>query len=139
MVGAAIKGLSKILRKTGKKRPRGTPIAAGLAHRRAMLRGLSDPKKKSRLEEIKQPKAKWAKQTKAPKKKPLISKFGKGVGTGVAATLAYQEIKKGKRAETKSTKDKLQKAIDEKKKKDKEKKEAYGKRAPKKDKNYGGR
>ena len=56
MVGAAIKGLSKILRKTGKKRPRGTPTAAGLAHRRAMLRGLSDPKKKSYLDEIKQPK-----------------------------------------------------------------------------------
>ena len=68
MVGAAIKGLSKILRKTGKKRPRGTPIAAGFAHRRAMLRGLSDPKKKSRLEEIKQPKANGRNQRKPLKR-----------------------------------------------------------------------
>ena len=139
MVGAAVRGLSKILRKTGKKRPkRGTPIAAGMVQRRAMLRGLSDPKKKSHLEKIKQPKAEWAKQTKAPKKPGYIE----GVATGAAATTAtalYLGNKKArKEAQAKEDK-KLKKAIDKKKAKDKKKKEAYGKRAPKKDKNYGGR
>ena len=59
---------------------------------------------------------------KLTKKKPLISKFEKGIGTGVAATLAYQEIKKGKKSKAK-TKDKLKRSIEKHKEKDKKKKE----------------
>ena len=126
MVGAAIKGLSKILRKTGKKRPRGTPIAAGLAHRRAMLRGLSDPKKKSYLDEIKQPKIKGTKQTKAPKKPGYKTGLVQGVlaTAGTAAILSKSKAKK----EAKAKKDEdLKKATEEHKKKTKKKRRKYGK------------
>ena len=123
MVGAAVKGLSKILKKTGKKRPRGTPTAAGLAHRRAMLRGLSDPKKKSYLDEIKQPKAKWAK---APKKPGYKTGLVQGVlaTAGTAAILSKSKAKK----EAKAKKDEdLKKATEEHKKKTKKKRRKYGK------------
>ena len=59
---------------------------------------------------------------KQTKKKPLIGKTEKGIGIGVAGTLAYQEIKKGKKSEAK-TKDKLKKSIEKHKEKDKKKKE----------------
>ena len=135
MVGAAIRGLSKILKKSGKKARRGTPTKAGLVARRKALRGDKDTPKASdfisRRAELK--------GIKAPKKIPLIGKTEKGIGIGVLGTLAYQKLKEGKRVESKATKDKLQKAIDKKKAEDEKKKKAYGKRAPKKDKNYGGK
>ena len=123
MVGAAIKGLSKILRKTGKKRPRGTPIAAGLAHRRAMLRGLSDPKKKSYLDEIKQPKIKGTKQTKAPKKPGYKRGLLEGILGTSAAIYTGTKLKDKQEAKAKD----LKKATEEHKKKTKKKRRKYGK------------
>ena len=135
MAGAALRGLGKaLLKKTRskyiKKIPRGTPTKAAFIARRNQLRGASitDKFKKPIPEGVK-----------APKKRPLIGKTEKGIGIGVLGTLAYQKLKEGKRVESKATKDKLQKAIDKKKAEDEKKKKAYGKRAPKKDKNYGGR
>jgi len=134
MVGAAIKGVSKLLKKGKLKRPRGTPTKAAMMARKNVLRG------ETTAEKYKKTMGDPSKQLKKFKKKPLIGKTEKGIGIGVLGTLAYQKLKENKRVEAKSAKDKLQKAIDEKKKKDKErKKDAYGKRAPKKDKNYGGR
>ena len=123
MVGAAIKGLSKILRKTGKKRPRGTPTAAGLAHRRAMLRGLSDPKKKSYLDEIKQPKIKGTKQTKAPKKPGYKRGLLEGILGTSAAIYTGTKLKDKQEAKAKD----LKKATEEHKKKTKKKRRKYGK------------
>ena len=62
-----------------------------------------------------------------------------GAVTGAAATGAAMTYQKGKKAKATSAKDKLKKAADKKIAADKKKKESYGKRAPKKDKNYGGR
>ena len=134
---AAIKGLSKLLRKgTKAKRPRGTPTKAAMMARRSVLRGETTAEKLKKT--MGDPKKALSKQ----KKKPLVGKFEVGVGTGAAATLAYQKIKEGKKAkakETTSQKDKLKRAADKHRKEDEKKKKAYGKRAPKKDKNYGGR
>ena len=123
MVGAAVRGLSKILRKTGKKRPRGTPIAAGLVQRRAALRGLSDPKKKSYLDEIKQPKAKWAKQTKATKKPGFKRGLLEGALGTAAAIYTGTKLKDKQEAKAKD----LKKATEEHKKKTKKKRRKYGK------------
>ena len=123
MVGAAVRGLSKILRKTGKKRPRGTPMAAGLAHRRAMLRGLSDPKKKSYLDEIKQPKIKGTKQTKAPKKPGYKRGLLEGILGTSAAIYTGTKLKDKQEAKAKD----LKKATEEHKKKTKKKRRKYGK------------
>ena len=128
MVGAAVRGLSKILRKTktGKKPKRGTPTLAGLAHRRNMLRDDLYPKKKSYLEEIKQPKAKLAKRTKAPKKPGYKTGLVQGVlaTAGTAAILSKSKAKK----EAKAKKDEdLKKATEEHKKKTKKKRRKYGK------------
>ena len=117
MASAAIKGISKILKKGKVKRPRGTPTKAGLVARRNMLRG------ETTAEKFKKTMGDPQKALRKQKKKPLIGKTEKGIGIGVLGTLAYQKLKEGKRVESKSAKDKLQKAIDEKKKKDKEKKE----------------
>ena len=98
--GAAIKGLSKILRKgTKAKRPRGTPTKAGLVARRNMLRG----KPVGAASQIRSP------IPYGTKKKPLVGKFEVGVGTGAAGTLAYQKIKEGKKAKAKEAKEKLKK------------------------------
>jgi len=120
MVGAAIKGVSKILRKSSKKYPR---KKSGMTARRNMLRG------ETTAEKYKKTMGDPGKQLKKQKKSftRSVDNFESGhilgVGTGVLGTLAYQEIKKGKRAETKSNKDKLKKAADEHRKKDKKKKE----------------
>ena len=129
MVGAAVRGLSKILRKTGKKRPRGTPTAAGLAHRRNLLRGaypakspgdkyrklLGDPSKKL---------------GKAPKKPSATKAYLEGVATGTGATALtalYLKSKKAKKeAKAKEDKD-LKKATEKHEKKTKEKRKKYGK------------
>ena len=98
--GAAIKGLSKILRKgTKAKRPRGTPTKAGLVARRNMLRG----KPVGAASQIRSP------IPSGTKKKPLVGKFEVGVGTGAAGTLAYHKIKEGKKAKAKEAKEKLKK------------------------------
>lgn len=120
MAGAALRGISKILRKGLKKAPvlgkrvRGTPTKAGLVARRSALRGDPIPK--------------------GVKKKPIISKFEIGVGTGVTGTLAVQQALKkqkevkaeGKAKETKAKKA-LTKALDRHKKSTKKAKEKRGK------------
>ena len=117
MVGAAVKGVSKILRKGLKKSPvlgkrvRGTPTKAGLMARRGMLRGEKTMKDPSRLKQI--------------KKDPLIGKTEKGIGIGVAGTLAYQEIKKGQKAAKAKENEKLKKSIEKHREKDKKKKEKH--------------
>ena len=101
---AAIKGLSKLLRKgTKAKRPRGTPTKAAMMARRSMLRG------ETTAEKLKKTMGDPSKQLKKPKKKPLVGKTEKGIGIGVAGTLAYQKIKEGKKAKAKADKEKLKK------------------------------
>ena len=98
--GAAIKGLSKLLRKgTKAKRPRGTPTKAAMMARKSMLRG----KPVGAASQIRSP------IPSGTKKKPLVGKFEVGVGTGAAGTLAYQKIKEGKKAKAKEAKEKLKK------------------------------
>ena len=99
--GAAIKGLSKFLRKGTKeaKRPRGTPTKAAMMARKSMLRG----KPVGAASQIRSP------IPSGTKKKPLIGKTEKGIGIGVAGTLAYQKIKEGKKAKAKEAKEKLKK------------------------------
>ena len=99
--GAAIKGISKILRKGTKeaKRPRGTPTKAAMMARKSMLRG----KPVGAASQIRSP------IPSGTKKKPLVGKFEVGVGTGAAGTLAYQKIKEGKKAKAKEVKEKLKK------------------------------
>ena len=108
-----VKGLIKKVKPKGmlKAKPK-----TGMVARRNMLRGATT------AEKLKKTMGDPQKALRKQKKKPLISKFEKGIGTGVAATLAYQEIKKGKKSKAK-TKDKLKKAADEHRKKDKKKKE----------------
>ena len=98
--GAAIKGLSKLLRKgTKAKKPRGTPTKAAMMARKSMLRG----KPVGAASQIRSP------IPSGTKKKPLVGKFEVGVGTGAAGTLAYQKIKEGKKAKAKEVKEKLKK------------------------------
>ena len=98
--GAAIKGLSKLLRKgTKAKKPRGTPTKAAMMARKSMLRG----KPVGAASQIRSP------IPSGTKKKPLVCKFEVGVGTGAAGTLAYQKIKEGKKAKAKEAKEKLKK------------------------------
>ena len=98
--GAAIKGLSKLLRKgTKAKKPRGTPTKAAMMARKSMLRG----KPVGAASQIRSP------IPSGTKKKPLVGKFEVGVGTGAAGTLAYQKIKEGKKAKAKEAKEKLKK------------------------------
>ena len=119
MVGAAIKGVSKILRK-GR---RGTPTKAGLVARRAALRGETTAEK---YKGFKQPPTPKGVQVKAPKKPG----FKTGVALGAASALAAKSIddsmKKAK-AEDKSENKKLKKEIEKHEKKTKEKREKYGK------------
>jgi len=94
--GAAIKGLSKLLRKgTKAKRPRGTPTKAAMMARKSMLRG----KPVGAASQIRSP------IPPGTKKKPLVGKFEVGVGTGAAGTLTYQKIKEGKKAKAKKAKE----------------------------------
>jgi hypothetical protein len=148
MVGAAIKGLSKILRKelrkspvlgkyvkTGKKpvrrskeyeealkgRPRGTPTKAGLVHKRNLLRG-DEPATKSARDTYLSRRATLAgvKGATKPKSKNIL------LGTSALAGAAgYIAGKKGieDRKSTKSNKDKLKKSLEKHKKKTKEQKE----------------
>ena len=114
MAGAALRGISKILRKGLKKAPvlgkrvRGTPT-------RAALRG-DDPKTKLMGGVRKQLKA--LKPTKADTSEGIV-------GAGMGAVIGYAVGKqKGKEeAEEKETKGKLTKSVEKHKKKTKEQKE----------------
>ena len=112
MVGAAIKGLSKILRKglrkspvLGKytKKPRGTPTKAGLVARREALRGV-----------------------RGIKKQPGTYKSGlkEGMITGALVSGAGMYMA-GKSKAAKDAKAKTKKAAEEHIKKDKKKKEKH--------------
>jgi len=115
MVKSAIKGLIKKAKPKGAlKRARGTPTKAGLVARRNMLRGETTAEKFGKT--MKDPS-----RLKQTKKKPLIGKFEKGVATGAATTLAAQGLLVTQK-KAKAEKDKLKKAADEHRKKDKKKK-----------------
>ena len=123
MVGAAVRGLSKILRKKLKKptvKARGTPTKAGLVARRAALRG------ETTAEKYRKALGPTPKGVKAPKKPG----FKTGVALGAASALAAKsidDIMKKAKAEDKAEDKKLKKATEEHKKKTKEKREKYGK------------
>ena len=117
MVGAAVRGLSKILRKGLRKSPvlggrvKGAPT---FTLKRRIMGGLPRPK--------------------AVKKKPIISDVEKGVGIGVTGTLAVQqalkkqkEVKAEGKAKEKKAKKALTRALDRHKKSTKEAKEKRGK------------
>ena len=123
MAGAALRGMGKVLRKHLKKAPvlgkrvRGTPTKAGLVARRGALRGKTTAEKYRKALDP---------TPKAVKKKPIISKFEIGVGTGVTGTLAVQQaLKKQKevKAEGKAKEIKAKKALEKHKKKTKKQKE----------------
>ena len=126
MVGAAVRGLSKILRKQIKKptvKARGTPTKAGLVARRAALRG------ETTAEKYRKALGPTPKGVKAPTP-PSIKKTAKEVGKGIIiAGVAYAagKAKAKKEAKAKDTKEKLQKPTEEHRKKTKEKREKYGK------------
>ena len=126
MAGAAIKGISKILRKGLKKAPvlggrvRGTPTKAGLVARRAALRGET-------LAE--QARGVIPKGVKAPKI-PDIKKTTRDVGKGaIIAGVAYAagKAKAKKEAKSKEDKQKLKEALERQQKETKEKREKHGK------------
>ena len=138
MVVAAVRGLSKILRKTGKKpvsrskkyleglkkRPRGTPTKAGLVHKRNLLRG-DEPATKKDTYLSRRATLAGVKGVPKPKSKNIL------LGTSALAGAAgYIAGKKGieDRKSTKSNKDKLQKSLERHKKKTKEQKEKRKKR-----------
>ena len=123
MAGAAVRGLSKILRKGLRKSPvlGGHLRKAGLTARRGALRGETLAR---------QARGVIPKAVKQPKKKPIISDVEKGVGIGVVGTLAFQEIRKKQKdakAKEKEKKEKLKKATEKHEKKTKEKREKHGK------------
>ena len=116
MVGAAVRGLSKILRKKLKKAPvlgkyarRGTPTKAGLVARRKALRGASMPEGVKKI------------------KKSGAIDFTSGAGAGLLTGYVFGTGKAKKEAKAKETKEKLKKATEEHKKKTKEKRKKYGK------------
>ena len=132
MVGAAVRGLSKILRKTGKKpvhrskkyeealkkRPRGTPTKAGLVHKRNLLRGDEPAAKKDTYLSRR---AKLAGVKKQPEK-TYKSGLKEGMITGALAGAAGTYMA-GKSKSAKDAKAKTKKAAEEHIKKDKKKKE----------------
>ena len=129
MAGAAIKGISKILRKGLRKSPvlgkyaRGTPTKAGLTARRASLRGETTAEKYKKI--LGPP----PKPTKAPTP-PSIKKTSKEVGKGaIIAGLAYAagKAKAKKEAKAKEDKTKLKEALERQQKDTKEKRKKYGK------------
>ena len=131
MVGAAVKGLSKILRKglrkspvLGKytKKPRGTPTKAGLVHKRNLLRGDKDTPKASDFISRKAD----LRGVKAPKKPGYMEGAVTGATAATASALYLKNKKARKDAKAKEDK-KLKKAMEQHKKKTKEKRKKYGK------------
>ena len=125
MVGAAVRGISKILRKGLKK----APVLGKYARVGARPSGITSGIRGKPLAE----QARGV-LPKGVKKKPIISKFEAGVATGAVSTLAVQaalkkqkEVKaEGKAKETKAKKA-LTRALDRHKKSTKEAKEKRGK------------
>jgi hypothetical protein len=111
MAGAAIKGISKILRKGLRKSPvlgkyaRGTTTKAGLTARRAALRG----------------------ETLAEQARGVIPKGVKAPSGFTKTDKEIGKLKSKKEAKAKETKEKLKKSAKEHEKKTKEKREKYGK------------
>ena len=120
MAGAAVRGISKILRKGLKKSPvlgkyaRGTPTKAGLVARRAALRG-DKPTKPTYVEGVR-------KRIKGDPDSPIV-----GGLAAVAVGYGLGKLKGKKEAKAKETKEKLKKSTEEHKKKTKEKRKKYGK------------
>ena len=148
MVGAAIKGLSKILRKelrkspvlgkyvkTGKKpvrrskkyeealkkRPRGTPTKAGLVHKRNLLRG-DEPAAKKDTYLSRRAKLAGVTGVKKQPEKTYKSGLKEGMITGALAGAAGTYMA-GKSKSAKDATAKTKKAAEEHIKKDKKKKE----------------
>tara|TARA_R110002020_G_scaffold29756_2_gene93861 strand:+ start:175 stop:558 length:384 start_codon:yes stop_codon:yes gene_type:complete len=124
MVGAAIKGISKILKKSKVKRPRGKPTKAGLMARRNMLRGATT------TEKYKKTMGDPGKQLKKPKKPGYESGLKEGMitgalvgGTGMYMASKDSKTRKDAKAKTKEAADKHREAD----KKKKEKRRKYGK------------
>ena len=121
MGSAAIKGISKILRKGLRKSPvlgkrvRGTPTKAGLTARRSALRG--ETKKEGAIK-------KASDFTKTDKE--IIKATGFTV-SGYMGAKEIGKLKSKKEAKAKETKEKLTKSVEEHKKKTKEKRKKYGK------------
>ena len=143
MAGAALRGLGKaLLKKTRskyiKKIPRGTPTKAAFIARRNQLRGIKGETTAEKYKKLLGPTPKGEKAPKIPSIKKTTKDVGKGaIIAGVAYAAGKSSAKK--EAKAKEDKEKLKKALEKKKAEDEKKKKAYGKRAPKKDKNYGGR
>jgi len=143
MVGAAVKGISKILRKTGKKpvrrskkyeealkkRPRGTPTKAGLVHKRNLLRG-DEPATKKDTYLSRRATLAGVNRFGVTDKEKEIAKTSLGIGAITGAAAGYIAGKKGieDRKSTKTHKDKLKKSLEKHKKRTKEQKEKRKKR-----------
>ena len=121
-IGIALRGAGKALGKQLKKAP-----ALGKYAKTAAARGMRGQTVAEKYKKLLGP---TPKGVKAPKKKPIISKFEAGVGTGAALTLAYTKLKESKKikkeAEAKQDK-KMKEAIEKHEKKTKEKRKKYGK------------
>ena len=121
MVGAAIKGISKILRKGLRKAPilgkrvRGTPTKAGLVARKAALRGVTREAPRG------------VRGVKAPERPSYRRGVIEGGISGASAAYLLTRRKAKKEAKAKESKEKLKKSTEEHKKKTKEKRRKYGK------------
>jgi len=139
MAGAALRGMGKVLAKHLRKAPvlgkrvRGTPTMAGLAARRAALRGETTAEKYRKLLDKTQAQPKTVKAPKIPSIKKTTKDIGKGaIIAGVAYAAGKSEAKK--EAKAKEDKQKLKEALErqqketkEKQKETKEKRKKYGK------------
>ena len=128
---ALIKGVSKLLKRRAKLGGKGA-IKKKPIYDYGMRRKVGSEAFLNRREQMAGVKAATIK---APRKPGYVE----GAVTGAVATGAAMKYNEGKKAKAKETKDKLMKAADKHREEDKKKKKAYGKRAPKKDKNYGGK
>jgi hypothetical protein len=129
--GAAIKGISKLLKRRAKLGGKGA-IKKKPIYDYGMRRKVGSEAFLNRREQMAGVKAATIK---APRKPGYVE----GAVTGAVATGAAMKYNEGKKAKAKEKKDDLKKAVDKHREEDKKKKKAYGKRAPKKDKNYGGK
>ena len=113
MVGAAIKGISKILRKT-KKKPKPTPTSQKFLNRRATVAGVKGVKK-SKGEAIPE----------FIKKRPITS-AGIVVGAAGAAQYRRKKLYEERDKQKKQLKEATEKHRDKDKKKKEKRKDNYG-------------
>ena len=132
--GAAIKGVSKLLKRRAKLGGKGA-IKKKPIYDYGMRRKVGSEALKNRREQMAGVKAATIKAPIGTRRPGYIE----GAATGAVATGAAMKYNEGKKAKAKEKKDDLKKAVDKHREEDKKKKKAYGKRAPKKDKNYGGK